>query len=213
MEVLDVGCGIGGPARTLAAEFGCRVVGLDLTAEFCRAAEMLTDRLGLAERVRFRHGDAAAMPLEDCSFDAVWSQNTLMNIEDKGRVFSEVRRVLRPGGRFAFETVLAGTGSEIHFPVFWASSPRLNHLVSPAAIRSLLAAAGLTEIAWEETTAAVVALARKRIAVYDREGPGPLGLSVIVPDDVEVKMRNSLRNCEEGRTAAVQAVYARAGRK
>ena len=82
MEVLDVGSGVGGPARTLTAEFGCRVTGIDLTEEFCRAAEMLTELVGMAGQVQFRQGDAVHMPFDEASFDVVWSQNSLMNIED-----------------------------------------------------------------------------------------------------------------------------------
>lgn len=207
--VLDVGSGIGGPARTLAAEFGCWVTGIDLTEEFCRAAIMLTERLDMSEKATFRPANAVEMPFEDASFDVVWSQNTLMNIQDKARLFSHIHRVLRPGGLFAFETLLAGTESEIHFPVFWAAAPDLNFLVTPEEIQGLLSAAGLSEVTWEGNTPQVIETARKRLAASERDGPPGLGLGVIVPSDVMTKMRNSLRNNEEGRTVAVQAVFAR----
>ena len=208
-SVLDVGSGIGGPARTLAAEFGCRVTGIDLTEEFCRAAEMLTARLGMSDVVSFHHGNAVDMPFADESFDVVWSQNTLMNIEHKDALFSQVRRVLKPGGFFAFETLLAGRAGALHFPVFWASSPKLNHLVTIEDMQTLLSRAGLVKVAWEDMTKQIIHAGRKRLAAFEREGPPPLGLGVIVPQDVTVKMRNSLKNTEEGRTVAVQAIYAR----
>src|SRR5215831_8777611 len=87
MHVLDVGSGLGGPARTLAVEYGCRVTGLDLTEEFCRAATMLTARVGLQERTAFRHGSALDLPFEEATFDAVWTQGVLMHIADKARFF------------------------------------------------------------------------------------------------------------------------------
>ena len=208
-SVLDVGSGIGGPARTLAAEFGCRVTGIDLTEEFCRAAEMLTARLGMGDVVSFHHGNAVDMPFADESFDVAWSQNTLMNIEHKGVLFSQIERVLKPGGVFAFEAVLAGSLRELHFPVFWATSPELNYLVTVEQMQALLSEAGLVKVAWEDTTEQIIEAGRKRLAALEREGPPPLGLGVIVPGDVALKMRNSLRNTEEGRTVAVQAVYAR----
>ena len=117
MRVLDLGCGIGGPARTLAAEFGCRLTGIELTYEFYRAAEMLTAKLGLSHLVQFRHGGAAAMPFDDAAFDVVWSQNSLMNIADKGSPLRQIHRVLRVGGRFAFQTMLAGEVPGLHFGV------------------------------------------------------------------------------------------------
>ena len=76
MKVLDVGSGIGGPARILGGDYGCDVTGIDLTQEFCLAAEMLTARVGLDEKVRFHCGSALDMPFEDGSFDLVWMQNS-----------------------------------------------------------------------------------------------------------------------------------------
>lgn len=209
MEVLDVGSGVGGPARTLAAEFGCRVTGIDLTEEFCRAAAMLTEKVGLSAKVQFRQGNALDLPFEDASFDLVWCQNTLMNIDDKGRFFHEVHRVLHPGGLFAFETILAGKVSEIYFPVLWADSPSLNFLVTVEAAKTLLAGAGLHERVWEDTTQRSLAMARKRKEMIEKKGLPVLGLEVIVPTDVQAKTKNSLRNYEEGRTVAVQALYVR----
>ena len=83
LQVLDVGSGIGGPARTLASEYGCEVTGIDLTEEFCLAAEMLTARLGLDDKVRFRCGNALDLPFDDATFDLVWMQNSSMNIPEK----------------------------------------------------------------------------------------------------------------------------------
>lgn len=207
MEVLDVGSGVGGPARTLAAEVGCRVTGIDITAEYCRVAQMLTEKVGLSDKVRIHCGNALDMPFDKASFDVVWSQNTLMNIDDKARLFREIRRVLRSGGMFAFETILAGPAEEIHFPVFWADSPSLSFLVKPEEIRALLSAAGIRELRWEDTTKRSIANQRKRKEAIEREGPPILGLGVLVPTDVLAKMDNHLRNNEEGRTITVQAVY------
>lgn len=207
LKLLDVGSGIGGPARTLAAEFGCEVIGVDLTEEYCRAAEMLTDKLGLGDKVQFRCANALDMPFADGSFDVVWSQNTLMNIHDKVGLFQQIRRVLRPGGMFAFETVLAGTTPDIHFPVFWADSPSLSFLVKPSELRGLLSAAGLRETAWEDTTERSITNQRKRKEAVQRDGPPVLGLGVIVPNEVLAKTDNVLRNNEESRTVTVQAVY------
>lgn len=208
VKLLDVGSGIGGPARTLAADFGCEVTGIDLTEEFCRAAEMLTDKLGLGSKVQFRCANALDMPFADASFDVVWSQNTLMNIDDKMRLFQQIRRVLRPGGVFAFETVLAGAIPDIHFPVFWADSPALSFLAKPSELKAQLSSAGLRETAWEDTTARSITNQRKRKEAARRDGPPVLGLGVIVPKDVLVKMDNVLRNSEESRTMTAQAVYA-----
>src|SRR5262245_43307782 len=99
-RVLDVGCGIGGPPPHPAGTFGCDVVGLDLTPEFIDLAAMLAQRTRLADKVTYSQGDALALPFADASFDLVWSpQNAAMNIADRDRLYSEMRRVLKPGGR------------------------------------------------------------------------------------------------------------------
>lgn len=206
-RVLDLGCGIGGPARTLAAEFACEVTGVDLTAEFVRAAGLLSLRVGMQDQVRFLQGSALEIPVPDASFDVVWSQNVMMNIEDKPHLFAEVRRVLRPGGRFAFEAVLAGPGGDTLFPSFWAATADLSFLVTPATLKRQLVAAGLTEILWQDDTEQVIAVGNRRLAALERDGPPPLGIGVIVPFDVMEKTRNALRNNEEARTLAIQAIY------
>jgi ubiquinone/menaquinone biosynthesis C-methylase UbiE len=116
-RVLDVGGGIGGPARQLAQRFGCHVTVLDLTPEYCAVGETLTNWTRLTDRVSFVCGNALAMPFPDGSFDLVWTQHASMNIPDKIGFYSEVARVVRPGGRFALFDVLAGPNQPIHFPV------------------------------------------------------------------------------------------------
>lgn len=207
-RVLDLGCGIGGPARTLAAEFGAEVIGVDLTPGFVDAARRLSEQLGLAERTRFVHGSATALPIAAASIDVVWSQNMLMNVPDKAALAAEVARVLKPGGLFAFEAVVAGQG-EVYYPAFWAATAELSFLVSADALRATLMAAGLVERDWLDNTAQVVELGRRRIAALAREGMPKLDIGAIVPEQVAEKMRNGLRNNEEGRTLAIQAVYRR----
>jgi SAM-dependent methyltransferase len=210
-RVLDVGSGVGGPARTLAAEFRCFVVGLDLTAEFCRAAALLTGLVKLAGHAAFVQADALALPFPDASFHVVWSQNTIMNIADKGALFREIRRVLRPGGRFALEAALKGPVPGIHYPTFWASSAELNHLATPEEARAILAEAGFAEEAWEDRTEPSLEQARKRRASMLWNPMGGLGREVIVAEKVAEKSENSIRNSEERRVLPVRAVLRRTG--
>lgn len=210
IRVLDVGSGIGGPARTLAAEFGAEVVGLDLTEEFCRAATTLTELVGLADRVTFRHGDALTMPFEDGRFDVVWSQNSIMNIPDQSRLFAEVHRVLVPGGTLALEAVFAGPVEGVIFPTFWASAPELNFLMTPAAARALLGTAGFREVRWEDSTADTLDHARRRRPPPPVPEAAPaLGRDTIVLEDVARKIENAVRNLEGERIVTVRAVLRR----
>jgi len=130
-RILDIGGGIGGPARWTATHFGCHVTSLDLTPEFCRAAEELNAATGLSDRVRVVEGSATDLPFEDDGFDRAYSENVAMNIDDKRRFYAEALRVLRPGAVFAFSHYGAGPKGEPDYPLPWAAGPGTSFLCSP----------------------------------------------------------------------------------
>jgi SAM-dependent methyltransferase len=209
-EVLDVGGGLGGPARTLAHEFGSRVTVLDLTEEYCQVGEELTRRTGLADRVRFRHGDALALPFPDASFDAVWTQHSSMNIEDKERLYESIRRVLRPGGRLALHEVMAGPGGPVHFPVPWSPDGAFSFLSPPETIRRLLAGLGFRQQAWVDVSPAALIWFRERVAAArSATAPPPLGLHLLLGAAAGRMFANMMRNLEEDRIVVIQAVWQR----
>ncbi len=202
MRVLDVGGGLGGPARMLATAIGCQVTVLDLTEEYCRVGEMLTARTGLSDRVAFQHGNALAMPFADGSFDAVWTQHATMNIEDKARLYAEIHRVLRPGGRHALHEVMAGPVQPIHFPVPWASDATISFLRPPETVRALLKKVGFIEVVWVDVTA------QAPVSAPPAGGPSPFGKNLLV-SDFATRGRNFDRNLEEDRVRVVQGVFER----
>jgi SAM-dependent methyltransferase len=213
-RILDVGCGIGGPARTLADEFRCDVTGLDIIEEYCLAAESLTRRVGLADRVRFQHGNIAAMPFDPETFDAVWSQHTTMNIQDKQALFREIQRVLIPGGRFIFHEVCAGPNQPIHFPVPWAHEAALNFLIPPRAFQRSLTDQGLTEEKWRDITADSLAWYRKaagKMATHQTKTAKPLGIKLLMGDTTPAKAANVVKNLEEDRIRVVQGIFGKNG--
>jgi SAM-dependent methyltransferase len=210
-HVLDVGSGIGGPARYLAAVHGCRLTGIDLTQEFVTTAIELTRRTGLEGRVEFRQASALALPFPDSCFDHVWSQNVAMNIADRSRYYAEMHRVLKPAGRLALQDVTQGSAGVAHYPVVWADTPAQSFLKTAAETRSLLEAAGFRVLVFEDKTAVAVAEAqaeRARLAA-DPDARSALGINLIIGPSFKEKMRNSRRNLEERRTGLINALLAR----
>lgn len=205
-RVLDVGSGVGGTSRCLAKEFGCRVTGIDLTDEYCRAAAMLSARVGLADLVDYRQGDATHLPFDDGSFDVVWTEHVAMNIPDKARLYREMHRVLKPGGTLAVYDVLAGPSGPVLFPVPWARTADTSFLVRPDDLRRLLQEAGFTVSDWSDTTDAArawfVSLAEK----IRKEGLPALGFHLLLGPDFQAMAQNQRRNLEEGRIVLAQVV-------
>jgi MPBQ/MSBQ methyltransferase len=201
MNVLDVGSGIGGPSRSIAAEFGCRVHGIDLTEEYCSVAEMLTNMVGLSHLVSFRQGDALHLPYAEASFDVVWTQHTAMNIQDKGELYREIYRVLKPGGSVALYDILAGPVAPVHFPVPWSHGPDTSFLVTPDELRRLLEAAGFVIAVWQDTTEAARSWFR---SVSGRGGTRPLGLHTLMGEDFHAMTGNQMRNLDENRIMLFQ---------
>ena len=158
-NLLDIGCGIGGPARFIAERFVCHVHGLDITKEFCETAELLNRLCGLDKRIKITHGNALSLPFDGCSFDTVWSQHTSMNIASKKEFYTEINRVLKPGGTFLFHDIFLSEGlhsdseREILLPIPWASKEEHNHLVAGEVTRDLMGDLGFHREIWNDVTA------------------------------------------------------------
>ena len=201
--VLDIGSGLGGPARFVAARFGCRVTGVDLSAPFTEAARYLTGRTRQTAQVGFETAGALDLPFRDGEFDVVLLQHVAMNIADRAGLYREVRRVLSPGGRFAaFDAVLAG--AEPIYPVPWARRPETSFLLTAQATRAAVENAGFKATVWRDDTEAAKAwFARLREA-----GPPPApNLGVVMGGDIAELAGNLGRNLMEGRLAILTAVF------
>ncbi|CAB3731552.1 class I SAM-dependent methyltransferase [Paraburkholderia rhynchosiae] len=209
MSVLDVGSGVGGPARFLAATYGCRVTGIDLSEPFVDAARYLTRRTGQSEQVSFHTASALELPFDDGDFDAVFLQHVAMNIADRARLYREIQRVLKSGGRFATFDVVAN-GGEPHYPLPWARTPATSFLLTADATREAIEQAGFRTLTWQDDTET----AKAWFAQLRASGPPPSpNLGVVMGLDFAQLAGNLGRNLMEGRLGILTAVFEAASAK
>ena len=206
-RLLDIGSGIGGPARWFAQRFGCHVTGIDLTPEFCDVARHLTRLLGLADKVSFTVGDAVAMPFADAGFDGAYSMNVSMNIADKGAFYREIYRVLKPGAWLVLSEVAQGEGGELDYPTPWASSARTSFLTTPQETQRGLQGAGFDVIRLHSTLDEARAYgARSRAMVERGEKPPHRAVMLIHADIAARAIANTARGIHEGRIIPIEVL-------
>jgi SAM-dependent methyltransferase len=201
-HVLDLGCGIGGPARYLAATFGCKVTGVDLSPSFIDAATYLTARCGLSDHVTFQAGDALHLPFEDAVFDTVFLQHVAMNIENRPALYAEVLRIVRPGGRFATYDLVLRDG-DVMYPVPWARDASTSFRLSEAETRSQLEQAGFKIVFWRDDTQTALDWSEAAMA---GSPPGGLNLGVVMGPDFPAVTGSLARNIRENRLGVLSAV-------
>jgi len=204
-RVLDVGCGIGGPARYLASTFGCQVTGVDLSPGFIDAANYLTARCGLSRRATFRVGDALHLPFEDASFDVAFLQHVAMNIADRASLYAEVRRILPPGGRFATYDVVLRDG-DVVYPAPWARDASTSFLLTEADMRKALEQAGFQTVLWRDDTQIGLEWFQRAMAGSAPSGPN---LGVVMGPEFQAMTGNLARNLGENRLGVLSAVLNR----
>src|SRR5215813_7021628 len=210
-HLLDIGCGIGGPARWIAAKYGCRVTGVDLTPEFCEAARELNSLCGLADRVKILHGSALSLPLPDNSFDRAYSHAALMNISDKRGVFREAFRVLRPGGSLALSLSGAGSVGEPRYPLPWATTTATSFLATPDEIRGDLLAAGFQIVFVRDTSAALAEALPPILNQLQTGGLPPLGEHIVSGENAKEWRINWMRSMVEQRLSMIEALAHKPG--
>lgn len=211
-HLLDIGSGIGGPARYMAKRFGCRVTGIDLTEEFCAIARHLTALLGLQAQVDFEQGDALAMPFADATFDGAYSMNVSMNIADKAALYAEIRRVLKPGGWLMLSELAQGPGAPPDYPTPWAARADSSFLTTPADTRRGLEAAGFALEQMRETVAEVMAFGARSREIVDRGGKPPHRAVQLIHGEVApTAMKNTARGLKDGGLIPVEILCRKPG--
>ncbi len=210
-HLLDVGSGIGGPARYLAQRFGCRITGIDLTAEFVDAAGQLTRALGLDGRVAFEQGDALDMPFADGSFHGAYSMNVSMNIADKPTLYREIHRVLRPGGWLVLSELALGPAGAPDYPTPWARSAEASFLATPPDTVAGLEACGFTRVRLRETLQAALEFGARARAMSERgEKPPHRAVQLIHGELAPQAMANTAQGLRDGRLIPIEVLCVKA---
>jgi ubiquinone/menaquinone biosynthesis C-methylase UbiE len=206
-HILDIGSGIGGPARYFAKRFGCRVTGIDLTAEFCDVARHLTRVLGLEDRVTFQVGDALAMAFSDGSFDGAYSMNVSMNIADKAAFYREIHRVLKPGAWLVLSEIAKGEGGDLDYPTPWASGARTSFLSTPEETRRGLLDAGFDVIRLHSTLEEARAYGVRSRAIVESGGKPPHRAVMLIHGEIATQaMANTSRGLSDARIVPIEAL-------
>jgi ubiquinone/menaquinone biosynthesis C-methylase UbiE len=211
-HILDIGSGIGGPARYFANRFGCRVSGIDLTSEFCEVARHLTRLLKLEQRVTFEVGDALAMPFGDASFGGAYSMNVSMNIADKGALYREIHRVLKPGGWLVLSEVAKGEGGQLDFPTPWAASAHTSFLSTPEETRRGLRDAGFDVMRLRDTLEEAKAFGARSRATVERGEKPPHRAVILIHGEIAAQATaNTSRGLSEARIVPIEVLARKRG--
>lgn len=209
-HLLDIGSGIGGPARYFARRFGCTVTGIDLTPEFGEVARHLTRLLGLEASVKFSTGDALAMPFAEATFDGAYSMNVSMNVADKARFYREIRRVLKPGAWLVLSEIAKGEGAELDYPTPWASSAAESFLSTPDETQRGLLEAGFEILRSRSTAEEARAFGAHSRALVERGEKPPHRAVMLIHGPIAAQAAaNTARGFAEGRIVPIEIVSRR----
>lgn len=206
-RVLDIGCGLGGPARFIAARYGCHVTGVDLTPDYVEAGNVLCGWLALGHRVSLHHGDALSLPFADGTFTAAHMLHVGMNIADKVTLFAEAARVLRAGAQFGVFDVMRTADGELPYPLPWATTADANSVAKPADYHTALIAAGFEIMsARDRRTFALDYFKQQSARMASVDGPSPLGLHTLMGERRRDQVRNMSESIAAGRIAPFEII-------
>ena len=211
-RVLDVGCGIGGPARMLAEHYGCSVTGIDLSYEFIRTAQELTKLVGLNQKLQFIQGNAVDLPFQNHVFDVVWTQHAQMNIPDKFRFYEEVNRVLRPGGLFIYYDIYKTMEqANIYYPMPWADRAELSFLIRKEEVNGIFDSLNFEILHSVDQTHHGIVFFENLFKRVRKTGPPKLGIQVIMGPSALSKLKNLMIHLQANKLQIYSGVLQKQG--
>ncbi len=203
-RVLDVGCGIGGAARTTASTTGCSVTGVDLTPEFVETARDLSVAVGADDVTTFELGNALDLPVPDGDFDLVTMLHVGMNISDKAALMKELARVLRPGGTVVVYDIMRVGEGDIAYPVPWASDESTSFVATPVDYNDAMVGAGLAPAQPVDRLDLV-----RRAMLAASQNPPPVNLSHLMGEDWPQMFGNLRAALDDGVVSPTEIVARR----
>ncbi|MDO9256135.1 MAG: methyltransferase domain-containing protein [Bacteroidales bacterium] len=206
-QVLDVGCGIGGPARMLADEFNCEVTGIDMSHEFILTARKLSALVGLRDKTEFIQGDALELPFENGTFDVAWTQHVQMNVNDKARFYSEIARVLSDKGIFIYYDVFRKGKDDLDYPVPWANDPSISFLGTILNMDTILTNLGLKKVQATDQTENALTFFSAMFEKNNKNGNQNLGQDVFMGASSPEKFGNLLKGLKEHKIVLQSGIY------
>ncbi|MGI9523156.1 MAG: class I SAM-dependent methyltransferase [Hyphomicrobiaceae bacterium] len=208
-HIVDIGCGLGGPARYLADRFYCRVSGIDITLPFVEAANKLTALLKMDDQVHAELGNGSQLPYDDASFDGGYTLHVTMNVEDRDRFYGEAFRVLKPGAFFAITEHGLGAKGDPFYPCPWSEDGSGAFLVSPETTSDVLNRLGFVDVQIEETGEKYLSGYKRAMELTSQGTVSPFGIHIFMGKTAAAKTSNAARNIEEGRTRPIKIICRR----
>jgi ubiquinone/menaquinone biosynthesis C-methylase UbiE len=206
-KVLDVGSGLGGPARMLAEKYGSIVTGIDLCEQFVDTANRISKLLGIEDNTSFIKANALDLPFESNCFDIVWTQHVQMNIKDKKRFYSEIYRVLKTGGYFVYYDIFRKNKEEIQYPMPWSNTSDMSFLFTKKELSEILKALGLeNKRSIDQTNAGIMFFKqmKERKELNDNDFTA---MNSAMGEDINSKLMNLLMHLENGILELESGVY------
>ena len=178
MTALDIGSGLGGPARQIARSTGCAVVGVDTTQSYVHTAMALTHAAGLTGQVSFIWADVTDVERDD--FDAAYTMHVQMNVADKKAFFHEIANRLRPGASLATFEICQSGQDKPAMPLPWSLDGTDSFLTTPADLLATIQGSGFETVEWVDETAWVLKWFQQLAASLTGAGAAPTLLALLI---------------------------------
>ena len=206
-RILDVGSGLGGLVRVCSQQYAATYVSLDITHELSRINQHLNKLSKTNSPSMIITGNGQQLPFANHSFDLIIMQHSLLNMPNKVAALNECKRILTPNGHLILHEVLTGTHADkMLFPVPWASSPELSHLICKTAISDLIKTTDMKIESIEDWSAEALSWRTRQTNKQDTSHTPVVSPGMILGNDFALMGENVQRNLENCAIEIVEIV-------